>query len=344
MAGDMAVAEAEAVATADELAALSQLLAWADDPATRIALPRDPQLVKPLSENSPFRAILVKQCEQSLDIARRLIGSRDPDMRLAAAVLFDPIIAVGKQEELENICYNSENGRKIWEAFKLAATLFKKYENAKRKSRSKADGERSRSDKAGNLVTVIVHGTFAANEDWWREIPGQNNFWTYINSITHDCVRQGQEITWSGGHVDLPRQQGSYRFLDWWWEQGKPRLRIIAHSHGANVVWHAATLEPTLKIKTFISLGAPICIDYPLRLTQIENIRNVYSNNDWVQEAGAWVTGRRGEGRTLPDSTQVTNYHVPNRSPNVRGMRPVKHSDLHDPDVWRNNKLAALLS
>src|SRR6266853_496433 len=322
----------------------SQLQNWVDDPVTRISLPRAPQLVEPLRSGLDQKTILEERLTQNLELTRLLLNSGDPDLNLAAVFLFDPVIAADGKEQLERICNESEDGRKLWEAFLLAATLYSQYKQSMAQiSPEGVSGALSSQQQRGTLLTVIVHGTAAAGYDWWREKPGEKNFWHYINSITGDCVRHGNEFIWSGGVTDSDRRQGARVFLNWWQSQRRPRLRVIAHSHGANVVWYAAVLEPALKIETLISLGAPICIDYPLRLGQIQSIKNVYSEHDSWQTRGANITGARGEGRTLPDSAQVTNYHVPQRNPNLWGHKLVRHPHLHEEEVWANNKLGTLL-
>lgn len=321
-----------------ELAALSQLQAWANDPATQAAVPRQPQLVEPEREGTAQRRVLEAQLEKNLEIVRCLIGSADADLQLAAALLFDPIIAAGGQEQLKHVCMESP-GQRVWDAFVRAAQLYVEYELAMAQPASIGGAPQS----VGTLITVIVHGTLAAGNDWWREVPLQQNFWQYIEGLTQNCVPKGREFKWSGGLTDGDRRQGANLFLNWWQQEQQPELRVIAHSHGANVVWFAAFLEPKVKIKTFISLGTPICINYPLRLGQIQHLRNVYSEHDRIQIPGAALTGRRGEGRTLPDSAQIANYHVPYWDPKAWGVRSVGHSDLHEEQVWSDNDLDAIL-
>ena len=198
-------------------------------------------------------------------------------------------------------------------------------------------------EPAKKIITVIVHGTNAQNNDWWRGVPGTRNFWVYIDSLNGDCARQGHEFRWSGGIVDAARRQGARLFINWWLQEGEPKLRVVAHSHGANVVWHATTLESKLEIETMIVLGAPICVDYTLRLRQVGRLENVYSEHDTTQKAGAHLVGVRGEGRSLPDSSRVTNHHVPYWDPNVWGVRQVWHTDLHEEGVWKGNSIDKLL-
>jgi hypothetical protein len=156
-------------------------------------------------------------------------------------------------------------------------------------------------------------------------------------------VRPGHECTWSGGVTDVDRRQGANLLLNWWRSEGEPELKIIAHSHGANVVLQAMVFDRSFAPKSIIALGVPVCFIYPITLDQTDQIHNVYSEHDRVQVPGAWVAGKRGEGRMLPESRKVSNHHIPYWSPKVWGARAVGHSDLHDREVWANHHLDTLL-
>jgi hypothetical protein len=191
--------------------------------------------------------------------------------------------------------------------------------------------------------TIIVHGTWAASRTWWREQPGQQNFWAYIRGYCSALFGAGGEFTWSGGNNHADREQGARDFINWWNKMGAPRpLQVIAHSHGCNVVYLACVMEPQLHIVNMVSLGAPVRTWYPPPIamqSRISRIHNIYSRHDAVQPVGS-IGGRRGEGRTLADSFQITNHHIPWVDPNVR-MVVVGHGDLHDPTMWNNNGLAS---
>lgn len=198
--------------------------------------------------------------------------------------------------------------------------------------------------------TVIVHGTFAATKDWWRD-NGTHNFWDYLHTLPSGVgaalglVGAGHEFTWSGGNSDSDRRQGAQDFMNWVATENPGSaydLQVIAHSHGANVVYHALAMNPGLKLKLMIALGAPVRIEYPPRLDQIKRLYNVYSEHDRIQVLGS-VGGQRGEGRTLADSSSLTNLHTPYASPKSWGVSAVGHSDLHEKAVWQGNRLAQLV-
>lgn len=346
---------------ADEITA-DAVVDWLGDPVNRRLIPADPGvLISALRTSAsveshaqcfdehdfdmqhygqPTEQVQSARIDVALQLVDQLLKSSDADTRMSAAFLFGAILVGGGANALKDMCDQSEAGQILWAAFIDSLSRYAKLiPAALRMQMQQPVGGATTVQKT---LTVIVHGTLAAGEDWWRETPGQKNFWDYINSETGNCVRQGREFSWSGGLTDGERRQGARIFLNWWQTQGRPRLRVVAHSHGGNVVWYAAALDPTLAVDSMISLGTPICVDYPLRLKQIKRIDNVYSEHDIIQTAGATLTGKRGEGRTLPDSDQVTNYHVPKWDP-AAWAKSVGHTDLHQPLVWRENHLNDLL-
>lgn len=198
-------------------------------------------------------------------------------------------------------------------------------------------------------ATVIIHGTNAATEDWWRDVsggtggtPGKDNLWAFLskNGVS-DLIGFPNEFSWSGNNSDPARRHGASQFVNWWRTIGSPRLDVIAHSHGGNVAMLAATLEPNLHIRRFVLLGTPARFLYVPRPKQTEQLCNIYSEFDSWQVRGSWF-GQRGEGRTQAEHAGATNYHLPYMSPRVRSVA-ADHSDLHHPDFWANHGLTRLL-
>lgn len=193
--------------------------------------------------------------------------------------------------------------------------------------------------------TVIVHGTFAAAQTWWRDPTGihgtfdpTENLWMFLDANgVSDLVTHGQEFAWSGGHSSADRWDGAKDFINWWHTLGCPVLDVIAHSHGGNVVMLAMMMEPQIQVRSLVLLGTPACYEYVPRLSQTTRLHNVYSKHDTVQTLGAWITTKRGEGRTQSDSTSSTNWHLPLLKPTGGGH--VGHGELHHPDFWKAQDL-----
>lgn len=207
----------------------------------------------------------------------------------------------------------------------------------------------TRSAPATTKKTVIVHGTFAAAQTWWRDPAGihgtfdpTENLWMFLDANgVSDLVTHGQEFAWSGGHSSADRRDGAKDFINWWHTLGCPVLDVIAHSHGGNVVMLAMMMEPKIQVRSLVLLGTPASYEYVPRLKQTTHLHNVYSKHDSVQPLGAWITTKRGEGRTQSDGPTATNWHMPQLS--GAGGGPVGHAHLHHPDFWKSHSLVSSL-
>lgn len=185
------------------------------------------------------------------------------------------------------------------------------------------------------VLTVIVHGTFAANQTWWQQ--GTGNFWAYINSkVSNLCGGQGA-FSWSGANHHAARVQAGGALVNWAAKQTYQSLDIIAHSHGGNVCFLASRMG--LKIRKLITLGTPIRTEYPPDVRQIGTIHNVYSTRDHVQTPTGTLPNRRGEGRSLGDAANVINHRADDDG---HGGQP-GHSELHEKDAWIASNLDPLL-
>lgn len=206
-----------------------------------------------------------------------------------------------------------------------------------------------RSAPATMKKTVIVHGTFAAAQTWWRDPAGihstfdpTENLWMFLDANgVSDLASHGQEFVWSGGHSSADRRDGAKDFINWWHTVGCPLLDVIAHSHGGNVVMLAMMMEPKIQVGSLVLLGTPASYEYVPRLQQTVHLHNVYSKHDSVQPVGAWITTKRGEGRTQSDGPTATNWHLPRLA--AAGGGPVGHADLHHPDFWQSHRLVGSL-
>jgi hypothetical protein len=111
---------------------------------------------------------------------------------------------------------------------------------------------------------------------------------------------------------------------------------IYAHSHGGNVALFASSLNG-LDINKLVLMGTPIRNEYIPNMKRIKSLHNVFSLGDGIQVKGCHdgsIFGqgsKRGEGRTLADSTQVQNhFSFFGRDTLVRPS----HSELHESSFW----------
>ncbi|HEY9163394.1 MAG TPA: hypothetical protein VIN57_02195 [Magnetovibrio sp.] len=185
-------------------------------------------------------------------------------------------------------------------------------------------------------ITLIIHGTMARDADWWK--PNTGPFWQYIDRLTGDAYAGNDVFRWSGGLLHKHRVRAAQELKTWVDQHPTKKLRVIAHSHGANVCYLAGRLGA--KFDQVIALGSPICLQYIPNVKAFGRIDNVFSTQDSIQVGGSmglFGVDRRGEGRTLTEQVNVTNTwaeHVPNRN---------THSSLHEQTVWQSNQLQQLL-
>ncbi|QIM51557.1 hypothetical protein [Hydrogenophaga crocea] len=199
--------------------------------------------------------------------------------------------------------------------------------------------------------TVIVHGTWAADTDWWRDpagLPGgvapADSLWHHLHRAgVSDLVGHPNEFSWSGKNSDAARRVGAEHFVHWWQAMGRPLLDVVAHSHGGNVVMRALALQPALRLRRLVLLGTPARIECPPSAHQTEQQHNVYSDHDSVQVMGS-VGGQRGEGRTQSDHLQSTNLYRPTWTGTGGVVHKAGHSDLHEPAFWQAHRLRDLLA
>jgi hypothetical protein len=183
---------------------------------------------------------------------------------------------------------------------------------------------------------VIVHGTWAAKEKWWR--PNIGPFWKHVRRFWPHLYAGLSPFAWSGKNSHAARVLAAQQLVAWAQAQGATSLDIIAHSHGGNVCLLAAKFG--LRINRLILLGTPIRTEYMLDLKRTGSIVNVFSLADLVQTPIGTVPHRRFEGRTLGDSTTVSNLRAER---NGSGHEP-GHSELHEPKTWTASTLDALLT
>jgi RHS repeat-associated protein len=175
-------------------------------------------------------------------------------------------------------------------------------------------------DPDGRL-TVIVHGTFAQDEDWPKK-------GAFNAAVSQHFGEKAVAFRWSGGNSKSARVKAAKElkaFIDKNRPPGEP-LNIVAHSHGGNVVKLYTQLKGSQKIDTFIALGTPQRSDYTIDRSKVTSYFNVYSTGDHVQSKGGpwyWTAA----GRTDPAATNINVTDV-NGSPAGAG-----HSELHTPDV-----------
>lgn len=182
---------------------------------------------------------------------------------------------------------------------------------------------------------ILVHGTWAANESWWK--PNVGSFWKHIRSFWPHLYDGPSPFAWSGMNNHAARAVAAQELISWAKARNAASLDVVAHSHGGNVCLLAARLG--LRINKLVLLGTPIRTEYMIDLTKTDSIANVFSLADYVQTPFGTTPHRRFEGRTLGDSATVSNWRAEH---NGSGSQP-GHSELHEPATWKASGLDTLL-
>jgi hypothetical protein len=176
----------------------------------------------------------------------------------------------------------------------------------------------ARSAHADSL-SVVIHGTWATNEEWWR--PG-GDFFDYLRRELRiaDVYAGEKPFRWSGLNRDQDRRAAAQALFEWIRDHAKTKsLSIYAHSHGANVAMLATRLG--LEINRLVMMSPPVRQDYFANWQHVRAPYNLQANRDAV------VAIARG-GRTFGLA------HVKERELSANG-----HSSTHSPAVWRAEKV-----
>jgi hypothetical protein len=238
------------------------------------------------------------------------------------------------------------------------------------------------------MTTIVVHGTLAAAEDWywdsWYEggfchslanamlnTTGDHDVWTvdgvsveevpeinpersmWSGRIGQISQRNGYFI-WSGDYAAISRKMAGNdlaKYLNALSSATAEPIRVIAHSHGCNIVKHASSsskLANDVYIESAAFLACPHMTDadsgkmlYRLNPSRFGRIGNFYSERDVVvRDIANKLATASGWNLEVPDVSFVDddpeslylyedfNMNVPD---NVKGS--AVHSWLHSADM-----------
>lgn len=183
------------------------------------------------------------------------------------------------------------------------------------------------------LQYIIVHGTAAAEYDWYRkggtffkEVEESAKLFEQTTNYSQVKVLG---FCWSGGLLPSSREEGA-RNLANLIENFDPstEIRVIAHSHGTNITHRASQIisehKSPHKIAVLYGLGTPINMEeYAPNMDVIGYIYNLYSYNDPAQTV--WGSC----DREYPEHERIVNMRV------VVNQSHADHFDIHDPVVGR---------
>jgi hypothetical protein len=168
----------------------------------------------------------------------------------------------------------------------------------------------------------IIHGTWAANGSWWR--PG-GDFYDYVETFRPDLYGAADRFRWTGGYSDGARDLAGQELKAWVEARGLAGIDLFCHSHGASAAMLATQLG--MSVGTLVMLSCPA---HPHKyFPNFANVNRVVS----VRVKLDLVILVDGGGQ---------KFSHPQIEENVL---PVwfNHSATHDPEVWQDHGVQALV-
>jgi hypothetical protein len=205
----------------------------------------------------------------------------------------------------------------------VAATALARIAPEHLRLRQLTRAKKARSAGEASHSALLVHGTFARSHEWWQ--PG-GSFHSYLrNNVRSDLYAAADRFEWSGGYSDAARDIGARDLRTWVESRNLQGLDLFGHSHGANVIMQATKFG--LTAGTLILLSCPVHVPKYLpdfgRTTKVVSIR-VHLDLVILADLG----GQR--------------FRHPQIHENVLPIW-FDHGASHNPEVWRNNNVPAML-
>ena len=171
---------------------------------------------------------------------------------------------------------------------------------------------------------MLIHGTFAHDSEWWQ--PG-GDFHTYIlNNVRPDLYSEADRFDWSGGYSDQARALGADHLHLWIAQKDFPQPALFTHSHGGSVAM-LASHQPGLNMGELVLLSCPVHVDkYMPDFKSVRKVVSIRVHLDLV------ILADRGGQR----------FRHPQIEENILPIW-FEHSATHEPAVWQEHNVAALL-
>jgi len=299
----------------------------------------DDLVLTPQGRKKRARAAMRRTAGVSVeDLALRQLGvgmlESDPHTRVCAAYAYWQ--ATGWSEPVMPILHNGMDSSDSDECL-LSATCMAHIDakqTRKLQGTIKDDRPQTPIQPVKPSMTVLIHGTFAMKSRWYK--PG-GDFHTYIKSKVYKDVYSGPDdfYSWSGRYHLLDSElekiwkAAARKLVAWCNAHPTNKLRLIAHSHGCNVVNIATQLG--LKACSLIQLSPPV---RDWNLPKMQNVSsnrifNIHSRFDPV----VFVDG----GAQDYSDTAVSAFE------RTRTISFSGHSHSHDKDRWKKKKIPAFV-
>jgi hypothetical protein len=160
-------------------------------------------------------------------------------------------------------------------------------------------------------TAVITHGTWAAEQDWYKP---SGDFYEALDANRPDLDLHDESFEWSGNYSDGARRVAANRLDQWIGGQGLVKPDFFAHSHGGTVA-HLATKQG-VEFEKLVLLAWPVHTQWFPDFARVEKVYDIRVKFDLV------ILVDRGGQRF--------------RHPKVEELRNgwFDHAAAHQPSYW----------
>jgi pimeloyl-ACP methyl ester carboxylesterase len=171
-------------------------------------------------------------------------------------------------------------------------------------------------------TSLLVHGTWAANEQWWK--PG-GNFHSYLlNGIRPDLYANADAFSWSGIYSEAARAIAATELQGWLAGHAIQNPYLLTHSHGGSVAMLAT--QNGLNTGPLVLLSCPVHSIYMPDFSRTGRVVSIRVKLDLVILADS--------GGQKFNDPRITEKILPIW---------FDHSATHDPAVWQKYNLPSVI-
>lgn len=172
-------------------------------------------------------------------------------------------------------------------------------------------------------ASMLVHGTRARTQTWWQ--PG-GDFHSYVRAgVWTDLYSAADRFDWSGAYSDAARSLAAHDLAAWVATHGPKGIRLMGHSHGANVMMCAT--------HSCSDAGKLVLLSCPVHEPKYVPAPSHTAGAVSIRVKMDLVILADGGGQRFSD-------------PRIReNVLPAwfDHSVSHDPDCWRKYNVPSML-
>ncbi len=171
-------------------------------------------------------------------------------------------------------------------------------------------------------TSLLVHGTWAANEQWWK--PG-GDFHSYLlNGIRPDLYANADAFSWSGAYSEAARAIAATELQAWLTAHAIQNPYLLTHSHGGSIAMLAT--QNGLNTGPLVLLSCPVHSIYMPDFSRTGPVVSIRVKLDLVILAD-------GGGQKFSDP-RITEKVLPIW---------FDHSATHYPAVWQKYNLPSVI-